>query len=90
MRSKVPSKRAKSKAREIDVASLVSSISAECAAAKQKAPTIGEIAVACAIGYLDFRLPELNWRDTRPQLRAWYEGFSNYPAMQETQPANPP
>ena len=53
-------------------------------------PTIGEIAVACAIGYLDFRLPELNWRDTRPQLRAWYEGFSNYPAMQETQPANPP
>ena len=46
--------------------------------------------MACAIGYLDFRLPELNWRDTRPQLRAWYEGFSNYPAMQETQPANPP
>jgi glutathione S-transferase len=53
-------------------------------------PTIGEIAVACAIGYLDFRLPELNWRDTRPQLRAWYEGFAKYPAMQSTWPANPP
>jgi glutathione S-transferase len=52
-------------------------------------PTIGEIAVACAIGYLDFRLPELAWRDTRPHLREWYEGFSKYPAMQETQPANP-
>lgn len=52
-------------------------------------PTIGEVAVACAIGYLDFRLPELDWRATRPKLRDWYEGFANYPAMQETWPANP-
>ena len=51
-------------------------------------PTIGEIAVACAIGYLDFRLPELNWRDTRPHLRDWYEGFAKYPSMQATWPAN--
>jgi glutathione S-transferase len=51
-------------------------------------PTIGEIAVACAIGYLDFRLPELGWRDTRPQLRDWYESFAKYPAMQATWPAN--
>ena len=27
--------------------------------------TIGEIAVACAIGYLDFRLPDLDWRGKR-------------------------
>ncbi|MGC9954060.1 MAG: glutathione S-transferase N-terminal domain-containing protein [Rhizomicrobium sp.] len=52
-------------------------------------PTIGEVAVACAIGYLDFRLPELNWRDSRPKLRDWYEGFAKYPAMQATWPANP-
>jgi glutathione S-transferase len=52
-------------------------------------PTIGEIAVACAIGYLDFRLPELDWRASRAQLRDWYEGFSKYPAMQATWPANP-
>jgi glutathione S-transferase len=51
-------------------------------------PTIGEVAVACAIGYLDFRLPELNWRDTRPQLRDWYEAFAKYPSMQSTWPAN--
>ena len=52
-------------------------------------PTIGEIAVACAIGYLDFRLADLNWRDTRPQLRDWYEAFAKYPAMIATAPANP-
>jgi len=49
--------------------------------------TIGEIAVACAIGYLDFRLPELAWRDSRPKLRDWYEKFAQYPAMKDTQPA---
>lgn len=49
--------------------------------------TIGEIAVACAIGYLDFRIPELSWRDARPNLRDWYEKFAQYPSMQATWPA---
>jgi glutathione S-transferase len=51
-------------------------------------PTIGEIAVACGLGYLDFRLPELAWRDKHPALAAWYEKFSNYPSLQATMPAN--
>ncbi len=49
-------------------------------------PTIGEITVACALGYVDFRLGELNWRATRPKLAAWYEKFSQYPSMQATKP----
>jgi glutathione S-transferase len=48
--------------------------------------TIGEITVACALGYLDFRLPELAWRETRPNLRDWYEKFAQYPAMKATWP----
>lgn len=54
-----------------------------------ESPTIGEIAVACAIGYLDFRLPDIAWRDTRPKLLDWYEGFAKYPSMQATRPADP-
>jgi glutathione S-transferase len=49
--------------------------------------TIGEITVACALGYLDFRIPELGWRETRPNLRDWYEKFAQYPSMQATWPA---
>ena len=49
-------------------------------------PTIGEITVGCALGYVDFRLGELNWRATRPKLAAWYEKFSQYPSMQATKP----
>ncbi len=49
-------------------------------------PTIGEVACACALGYLDFRYADLNWRDTHPKLAAWFAKFSEYPSMQATQP----
>jgi glutathione S-transferase len=49
-------------------------------------PTIGEIAAACALGYIEFRLPDLDWRASRPKLSAWYAKFGEYPSMQATQP----
>lgn len=48
--------------------------------------TIGEITIACALGYLDFRYPEVAWREGRPKAAAWYEIFSKLPAMQATMP----
>ena len=50
-------------------------------------PTIGEVATGCALGYLDFRYPELAWRDGRPKLAEWYEVFSKFGSMQATQPS---
>lgn len=50
-------------------------------------PTIGEISVACALGYVDLRLPDLDWRATRPNLSAWYAKFCDYPSMKATVPA---
>lgn len=52
-----------------------------------KDPTIGEIAVACALGYLDLRVPDLDWKGARPKLAAWYARFCEYPAMKATVPA---
>ena len=52
-------------------------------------PTIGEIAVACAIGYVEFRIPGLDWKASRPRLAAWYARFCEYPAMKATAPAAP-
>jgi len=49
-------------------------------------PTIGEIAVACALGYIDFRMPDLDWRASRPKLSAWYAKFREYPSMKATEP----
>lgn len=47
---------------------------------------IAAIGVACALGYLDFRQPELGWRQRYPQLAAWYADVSQRPSMQATQP----
>ena len=49
-------------------------------------PTIGEIAVGCALGYIDFRLPDLDWRSPHPNLSSWYARFSEYPSMKATAP----
>ena len=54
-----------------------------------KDPTIGEISVACAIGYVEFRMPDLDWKSSRPNLSAWYARFCEYPSMKATVPAAP-
>jgi glutathione S-transferase len=37
---------------------------------------IGGVAVACAIGWLDFRFPDLAWRAKAPALSVWFDQFS--------------
>jgi glutathione S-transferase len=48
---------------------------------------MGQIAVGSALGYLDFRLPDRDWRTARPGLAGWYATFSARPSMQATAPA---
>lgn len=52
-------------------------------------PTIGEIAVACALGYLDLRMPDLNWQKAHPTLAAWQAHIETWPAMRATAPKAP-
>ena len=52
-------------------------------------PTIGQIAIAVALGYVDFRFAGDNWRDRRPALAGWYETFAQRPAMTATVPRDP-
>jgi glutathione S-transferase len=49
-------------------------------------PTIGEIATGCALGYLDFRYPDIAWRDSHPKLAAWFAKFAQFPSMLATAP----
>lgn len=51
------------------------------------APTLGDIAVACALQYLDFRFADLDWRAGRPKLAAFEAAFAPRPSMQATRPA---
>jgi glutathione S-transferase len=44
----------------------------------------GSIAVAVALGYIDFRLGDLGWRDGRPNLAAFHLAFSKRTSMMKT------
>lgn len=48
---------------------------------------MGQIAVGCALGYLDLRHGARDWRAGRPALAAWYAQFALRPSMAATAPA---
>lgn len=47
---------------------------------------LGDIAVACALGYLNFRLPEIDWRKDAPELAAWEANVKTRPSLVKTAP----
>ena len=46
---------------------------------------IGHVAIACALGHMDFRFAADNWRAGRGGLGRWYDEFARRPSMQATQ-----
>jgi len=49
-----------------------------------KQVTIGTIAVAAGIGYLDLRFADDNWRNGRPNLAGWFAEFAKRPSIAGT------
>lgn len=47
---------------------------------------MGQVAVGCALGYLDFRHGDRDWRSRHPALAAWHAAFAERPAMRATAP----
>jgi glutathione S-transferase len=47
---------------------------------------IGTITVGCALGYLDFRFSDKDWRSGHPKLAAWFKTFAARPSMVATAP----
>ena len=47
---------------------------------------MGQIAIGCALGYLDLRHDARGWREGRDALAAWFADFSQREAMIDTRP----
>ena len=55
--------------------------------AGQALPDVGQITLACALGYRDFRFGD-GWRSDHPRLVAWLDNFAaRVPAFAATKPA---
>ncbi|OZI37197.1 glutathione S-transferase [Bordetella genomosp. 10] len=61
-------------------------IEAQASALATNRPCIGGVAIGCALGYLDFRFPDIDWRATHPGAARWFGVFGALPAMQATMP----
>lgn len=48
--------------------------------------TLADICVGVALGYLDFRFPERDWRGAHPNLARLYDKLAQRPAFADTQP----
>lgn len=47
---------------------------------------LDDIAIACTLGHLDFRLADVRWRDGHPRLSAWHAEVAVRPSMRRTEP----
>lgn len=47
---------------------------------------LGLLALASALGYLDLRISEIDWRLLTPPLKNWFEAFSTRPSFIKTAP----
>ncbi|HEX5311800.1 glutathione S-transferase N-terminal domain-containing protein [Aquabacterium sp.] len=48
--------------------------------------TLADIAVGCALGYLDFRFPQIDWREDYPNLGKLFEKLSQRQSFIDTAP----
>ncbi len=48
--------------------------------------SMADIAVGVALGYLDFRFADINWRNTHPNLEKLYAKLIQRPSFADTQP----
>lgn len=51
--------------------------------------TIGTITLACALGYLDLRFPDYDWRADHPGAGSWFAAISAHPSLTATRAPQP-
>lgn len=47
---------------------------------------LGAVTLACAFGYISFRLPEIDWKAGNPRLAAWIAELLTRPSLAATAP----
>jgi glutathione S-transferase len=70
------------------VASAVSALNSNWISHLSGPLDMGQIAVGCALGYLDFRHDARNWRKGNGALDDWYAAFAERPSMKATAPGD--
>ncbi|MBY0266965.1 MAG: glutathione S-transferase [Burkholderiales bacterium] len=68
----------------LKVRNALDALESEAEALARDPLSIGHIAIAVALSYIDFRFAAMGWRDGHQHLARWYGEYSQRPAMRET------
>jgi glutathione S-transferase len=63
-------------------------LDADASALSRDRFSIGHLSIGCALGYLDFRYADDDWRKGRAKLAEWHEGFAERASFKQTAHAN--
>jgi glutathione S-transferase len=63
-------------------------LEADAAALAKDRFNIGHLSIGCALGYLDFRYADDDWRKGRSRLAAWHAEFAERASVKQTAHAN--
>lgn len=69
---------------ELKVCNAVTALEREADALAADPVGIGHVAIACALGYMDFRFAGLGWRAGHGRIARWYDAFALRPSMVRT------
>jgi len=69
---------------------VLAALEAEAPALQASRFDLGLIAIGCALSYMDYRFPDIAWRDGHPALAAWHARFAARPSVMRTQPDETP
>lgn len=69
---------------ELKVRNAVAALDHEAAALGTEPVGIGHVAIACALGYIDFRFAHLGWRTGNDRIAGWYDSFAQRQSMTHT------
>jgi len=69
---------------------VLAALEAEAPALQASGFDLGLIAIGCALSYMDYRFPDIVWRDGHPALAAWHARFAARPSVMRTQPDETP
>jgi glutathione S-transferase len=64
----------------------VEALNTEASTLSLRSVSLVEITAGVALGYLDFRMPYLEWHRGHQGLAQWFESFAHRPSMKKTQP----
>jgi glutathione S-transferase len=63
-------------------------LEADASALSRDRFNIGHLSIGCAVGYLDFRYADDDWRKGRARLTDWHKAFAERASFKQTEHAN--